>query len=157
MEIKPPGSGKPNFKPTDDTQKISKTTDKAFSLERPQTDPLQSASLTEKAQQDVLRPDVVVLEGARLFLGQHDHLPRALGEPFEHRDSPSCSPDPGDAKIAPTVHDGRWRVRDVEGQEPWTPIRTSVPAGRKNDSAGHPADPNSSTEVPLGPFIGGRG
>lgn len=51
MEIKPPGSGKPNFRPTDDTQKISKTTDKAFSLERPQTDPLQSASLTEKAQQ----------------------------------------------------------------------------------------------------------
>jgi hypothetical protein len=51
MEITPPGSGKPNFKPTDESQKISKTPDKAFSVERPQTDPLQGASLTEKAQQ----------------------------------------------------------------------------------------------------------
>lgn len=50
MKIKPPGSGEPNFKPTD-TQKTSKNTDKAFSLGRPQTDPLQGASLTEKAQQ----------------------------------------------------------------------------------------------------------
>lgn len=50
MKIKPPGSGEPNFKPTD-TQKTSKNTDKTFSLGRPQTDPLQGASLTEKAQQ----------------------------------------------------------------------------------------------------------
>ncbi|MCI0625733.1 MAG: hypothetical protein L0387_29510 [Acidobacteria bacterium] len=51
MEIKPPGSGKPNFKPTDETQKISKKTEKTFSVERPHADPLQGASLTEKAQQ----------------------------------------------------------------------------------------------------------
>jgi hypothetical protein len=50
MKIKPPGSGEPNFKPTE-TQKTSKNTDKAFSLGRPQADPLQGASLTEKAQQ----------------------------------------------------------------------------------------------------------
>lgn len=50
MEIKPPGSGKPNFKPTDETQKISKKTDKSFSVGRTQSDPLQGASLTEKAQ-----------------------------------------------------------------------------------------------------------
>ncbi len=51
MEIKPPGSGKPNFKPTDETQKISKKTDKSFSVGRPKSAPLQGASLTEKAQQ----------------------------------------------------------------------------------------------------------
>ena len=51
MEIKPPGSGKPNFKPTDETQKISKKTEKSFSVGRPQADPLQGASLTERAQQ----------------------------------------------------------------------------------------------------------
>ena len=50
MKIKPPGSGEPNFKPTE-TQRTSKNTDKAFSLGRPQADPLQGASLTEKAQQ----------------------------------------------------------------------------------------------------------
>jgi hypothetical protein len=51
MEIKPPGSGKPNFKPTDEIQKISKKTDKPFSVERPQGSHVQEASLTEKAQQ----------------------------------------------------------------------------------------------------------
>ena len=50
MKIKPPGSGEPNFKPTE-TQRTSKNIDKAFSLGRPQADPLQGASLTEKAQQ----------------------------------------------------------------------------------------------------------
>ena len=53
--------------------------------------------LAQEPQEDVLGPDVVVLEGARLFLRKHDDLPRALREPFEHRDSPSCSPGPGDA------------------------------------------------------------
>ena len=48
MEIKPPGSGKPNFKPTDETQKTSKKTDKAFSIDRSQT--LHGASFTEKTQ-----------------------------------------------------------------------------------------------------------
>jgi hypothetical protein len=51
MEIKPPGSGKPNFNPADETQKISKKTEKTFSVGRPQSDPLKGASLTEKAQQ----------------------------------------------------------------------------------------------------------
>lgn len=50
MEIKPPGSGKPNFKPTDQTQKTSKKTDKAFSIDRSQTGPLHGASFTEKTQ-----------------------------------------------------------------------------------------------------------
>ena len=58
----------------------------------------QALLLAQQAQEDVLGPDVVVLEGARLFLRQHDDLARALREPFEHRDSPSYSPDPEDAK-----------------------------------------------------------
>ena len=51
MEIKPPGSGKPNFKPTDETQKTSKKSEKTFSLGQPHNAPLQGASLTDKAQQ----------------------------------------------------------------------------------------------------------
>jgi len=51
MKIKPPGSGEPNFKPTDETQKASKKTEKTFSLGRQQADSLQGASFTEKAQQ----------------------------------------------------------------------------------------------------------
>ena len=40
--------------------------------------------LAEQAEQDVLGADVVVLEGARLVLREHDDLAGALGEPFEH-------------------------------------------------------------------------
>ena len=41
--------------------------------------------LTQQAEQDVLGADVVVLERAGLFLGQHDDLTGAFGEAFEHR------------------------------------------------------------------------
>ena len=51
MEIKPPGAGKPNLKPIDETPKTSKKSEKSFSVGRPGTDPLQGASLTERAQQ----------------------------------------------------------------------------------------------------------
>ena len=40
--------------------------------------------LTEQAEQDVLGADVVVLEGPGLVLREHDDLPCALGESFEH-------------------------------------------------------------------------
>ena len=113
--------------------------------------------LTEKPEQDVLRPDVVVLEGARLFLGQHDHLPRALGEPFEHRDSPSCSPDPADARTRRRRTTGVGECGTSRVRNRGHPSEPACPRGEKNGSAGHPADPNSSTEVLLGPFIGGRG
>ena len=79
-----------------------------------------------------------MLEGARLFLGEDHHLPRALREPFEHRDSPSCSPDPEDAKTAPAVYDGRWKLRDNEG----------ATADRRLGQ--------DSTTPPLAPFIGDR-
>ena len=39
--------------------------------------------LTEEAEEDVLRADVVVLEGAGLVLGENDDLPGSLGEALE--------------------------------------------------------------------------
>ena len=47
--------------------------------------------LAQQSQQDVLRADVVVLERARLFLGQDDNLAGAFGEAFKHRALPSLS------------------------------------------------------------------
>jgi hypothetical protein len=40
--------------------------------------------LTEKAEQNVLGPDVVVLERARFFLRENDHLTGSLCESLEH-------------------------------------------------------------------------
>src|SRR3712207_1551025 len=40
--------------------------------------------LTQQTEQDVLGADVVVLERARLFLRENDHLPGALCESLEH-------------------------------------------------------------------------
>ena len=40
--------------------------------------------LAEETEQDVLGADVVVLEGPGLILREHDDLPCALGESFEH-------------------------------------------------------------------------
>src|SRR5262249_52868725 len=41
--------------------------------------------LAQEPEQEVLGADVVVLEGAGLFLRQDDHVPRPLREPLEHR------------------------------------------------------------------------
>jgi hypothetical protein len=40
--------------------------------------------LAQQPEQDVLGADVAVLERPRLLLRENDHLPGALGEPFEH-------------------------------------------------------------------------
>ena len=40
--------------------------------------------LTEQPQEDVLRPDVVVLQGACFVLGEDDDLPGPLCEALEH-------------------------------------------------------------------------
>ncbi len=40
--------------------------------------------LTEKAEQNVLGPDVVVLERSRLLLRENDHLPGSLCKSLEH-------------------------------------------------------------------------
>jgi len=44
-------------------------------------------ALVDQAQQDVLGPDVVVVEHPGLFLGQDDNPPCAVGEPLEHSHS----------------------------------------------------------------------
>jgi hypothetical protein len=44
----------------------------------------QSLLLTEEAEEDVLGPDVVVLERPRLLLGEDDHLTCSLCESLEH-------------------------------------------------------------------------
>ena len=54
---------------------------------KPLEDPCRETFLfAQQAEEDVLGPDVVVLEGTRLFLGQDDDLARPLGEPLEQRD-----------------------------------------------------------------------
>ena len=40
--------------------------------------------LAQQTEEDVLRPDVVVLERTRLFLRENDDLTGALGESLEH-------------------------------------------------------------------------
>src|SRR5205085_9267400 len=44
----------------------------------------QTLLLAEQAQQNVLRADVVVLQGTSFVLGENDDLPRSLGEALEH-------------------------------------------------------------------------
>ncbi len=41
--------------------------------------------LAQQAEQDVLGADVIVLEGARLLLGQDDYLASSLGESLKQR------------------------------------------------------------------------
>src|SRR5690606_18182173 len=43
-----------------------------------------SLTLVDEAEEDVLGPDVVVVEEASLLLGQHDHPTGPVGETFEH-------------------------------------------------------------------------
>ena len=51
----------------------------------------QALLLAQQPEQDVLGADVVVLERARLFLGQDDHLAGSFGESLEHLLlGPSC-------------------------------------------------------------------
>ena len=110
--------------------------------------------LAQQTQQDVLGPDVVVLEGARLLLCEDHDLPGALSETFEHRDSPSYSPDPGDAKTAPA---GVRRALKSAGLRGCTPEGRAVgahPRQRAKGSGGLPTDAHPSTAPPRGPLVG---
>src|SRR5699024_2278701 len=49
-------------------------------------------TLVDQAQENVLGADVVVVEHPGLLLGQDDHPPRAVGEPFEHSHSLTAAP-----------------------------------------------------------------
>ena len=44
-----------------------------------------AVALVDQPEEEVLGADVVVVEQARLFLGQDDHPPGPVGEAFEHR------------------------------------------------------------------------
>ena len=44
-------------------------------------------ALVDQAEQDVLGPDVVVVEHPRLFLGEDDHTTGTVSESLEHRRS----------------------------------------------------------------------
>ena len=50
-----------------------------------------SFALVDQAEQDVLRPDVVVVEQARFFLRQDDHSAGSVGKAFEHGWDPPLS------------------------------------------------------------------
>ena len=50
-------------------------------FERPRRD---AVALVDQAEQDVLGADVVVVQQARLLLGEDDHPPGPVGEAFEH-------------------------------------------------------------------------
>ena len=56
-------------------------------------------TLVDQPEQDVLGPDVVVVEHPGLFLGQDDHPPRAVGEPLEH--SSLLTAAPADSRTPP--------------------------------------------------------
>ena len=48
-------------------------------------------ALVDQAEQDVLGPDVVVVEHSRLFLGENDHTAGPVGKPLEHLATPHRS------------------------------------------------------------------
>ena len=94
--------------------------------------------LTEEPEQDVLGPDVVVLEGARLFLRQYDDLPGTLGETFEHRGIAllltSPAPPPGRRTARTTMRPGRgtsgkpdaWNAASATRPRAWAGVRNGT-------------------------------
>src|SRR5262249_38980771 len=50
--------------------------------------------LAEQAEQEVLGPDVVVVQPPRLFLGEDHDMPRAVGESLEHETRVLCTFNP---------------------------------------------------------------
>jgi hypothetical protein len=70
----------------------------AEGLERLRGDAL---ALVDQAEQDVLGPDVVVVEHPGLFLGQDDHPTGSVGETLEHEVAPHGAGDPPTAACLP--------------------------------------------------------
>ena len=52
-------------------------------------------ALVDQAEQDVLGPDVVVIEEPRFFLREHDDPPSAISETLEHAKERRCIPAVG--------------------------------------------------------------
>ena len=72
---------------------VAEGTDFSVTVRKGEVETLKDAGskallLAKEAKQNVLSADVVVLERARLVLGQDDDLPGTLSEPFEHPRAP---------------------------------------------------------------------
>ncbi len=68
-----------------------------------------AVALVDQAEEEVLGPDVVVVEQARLFLRQHDDPPGPVGEAFEHdKNCPSLRQPPSTSSSS--------RVRNAGGR-----------------------------------------
>ena len=70
-------------------------------------------ALVDQPEQDVLGPDVVVVEQARLFLRQDDHSAGSVGEAFEHGSDPPLVSDRLDAVLTGRITADRRRLRAV--------------------------------------------
>jgi len=68
-------------------------------------------TLVDEAEQDVLGPDVVVVEHARFFLRENHHSAGSVGKPLEHPATPHRSGDfvPGIPGRTILLHDRRTR------------------------------------------------
>jgi hypothetical protein len=66
-------------------------------------------ALVDQAEQDVLGPDVVVVEHPRFFLRENHHSAGSVGKPLEHPATPHRSGDffPGIPGFSILLHDGR--------------------------------------------------
>ena len=51
----------------------------------------ETVRLAEQPEQEVLSADVVVLQPASLFLGEHDRMAGSVGESFEHARQRACA------------------------------------------------------------------
>ncbi len=88
-----------------------------------------SLTLVDEAEQDVLGADVVVVEHAGLFLGQHDHTTRPVGKPLEH----ICAPV-GHVRLMLIR-----RIVDPSGSRPSMATPDASTAARRRHPAGGPA------------------
>src|SRR5581483_238574 len=70
-------------------------------------------TLVDEAEQDVLRPDVVVREHAGLFLGQHNDSASSVGEPLEHGHRSSNCGSGRPPMDSPVSYFNPWHSLDV--------------------------------------------
>jgi len=74
--------------------------------------------LAQQAEEDVLRPDVIVSECPRLVQGKNDHAPGPLREPFEHTTEVnlSCTAPAGQTRSRHPTHEAIY-ISDPDGND----------------------------------------